>query len=164
MQFSDGMQKEKDSSLNQDYGVMFSSLGYLNGNRFAPYRDLRIVSAFQPIYSIAHRRIVGLEGLARGFNTSNQIVSPAQLFDVASTNDAIALDRICQLVHVENFDALSPPNVWLFLNVAPHTLSDQKRYSSFLSELLAKKHYPPNRIVIEVLESMIDDEQVLGNL
>lgn len=155
------MKQEKDASHNQDYGVMFNSLGYLNGNRFAPYRDLKIVSAFQPIYSIAHRRIVGLEGLARGFNSSNQIVPPVQLFDVASTDDAIALDRICQLVHVENFDALSPPNVWLFLNVAPHTLSDHKRYSRFLNELLAKKHYPPNRIVIEVLESMIDDEQVL---
>ena len=155
------MLKGKSDSLNRDYFEIASSLGYLNGNRYAPYRDLKIISAFQPIYSIAHRRIVGLEGLARGIDSNNEIISPLQLFNVENTEEAISLDRICQLVHVENFDALSPPNVWLFLNVNPYTLNEQKRCSDYLSMLVSQKNYLPNRIVIEVLESMIDDEHEL---
>tara|TARA_R100001377_G_scaffold82155_1_gene62241 strand:+ start:1530 stop:2810 length:1281 start_codon:yes stop_codon:yes gene_type:complete len=155
------MHKKSSDGSALDYQELASSLGYVNGNRYAPYCELKIISAFQPIYSIAHRRIVGLEGLARGVDSSNKIVPPMQLFDVASTSEAIALDRLCQLVHMENFAALSPPNVWLFLNVNPHTLTEQKRYSEFLTALVAQQDYQPNQIVIEVLESMIDDEQKL---
>jgi len=155
------MHKEHSENTNKDYAALTESLGYLEGNRYAPFRDLKIISAFQPIYSIAHRRIVGLEGLARGINSNNEIIPPANFFNVASRNEAIALDRICQLVHVENFYALSPPSAWLFLNIDPLTLSEQKRCSDFLKALVAPKNYPPNRIVIEVLESTIDDEHQL---
>lgn len=155
------MQNGNCEDSYMDYMALAKSLGFLNGNRFAPHRDLKIISAFQPIYSIAHRRIVGLEGLARGIDIENRIVPPQTLFNVFDKNEVIELDRICQLVHVENFYALDPPNAWLFLNVDPRTLNDQIRYSSFLESLIEDKKYPANRIVIEVLESMIDDEQEL---
>lgn len=155
------MDTQAGSISDSEYPVLASSLGYINGNRYAPYRDYKVVSAFQPIYSIAHRRIVGLEGLARGIDQNGAIVAPHHLFNVNEREQINQLDRLCQLVHVENFYALNPPSAWLFLNVDPYTLSQKHRYSAFLNALLADKKCPANRIVIEVLESMIDDEEEL---
>jgi EAL domain-containing protein (putative c-di-GMP-specific phosphodiesterase class I) len=135
--------------------------GFYNGNRFAPYRDSRVISAFQPIYSIAHRRIVGLEALARGVDRNEAILSPAQLFAPREHDAIVALDRLCQRVHVDNFRALDPPSAWLFLNVDPCTLGQKESYMSFLRTLLRDSGLPANRFVIEVLESTIDDETAL---
>ena len=63
--------------------------GYYNGNRFARHGDVRVISAFQPIYSIAHRRIVGLEALARGVDTGGAIVPPARLFDLPEVREVL---------------------------------------------------------------------------
>jgi EAL domain-containing protein (putative c-di-GMP-specific phosphodiesterase class I) len=136
-------------------------LSYFHGNRSAEYKDHRIISAFQPIYSIAHRRIVGLEGLARGLDSSGKIIPPLTLFKNQKSENLDELDRICQLVHIENFHALNTPNSWLFLNVNPQTLNNSDDYIIFLNFLLSEKNYPANRIVIEVLESAIDDEKEL---
>ncbi|MDP1930068.1 MAG: EAL domain-containing protein [Gammaproteobacteria bacterium] len=153
---------DQDNYINgDDHPVFSASLGYFNGNRFATYGDYRIISAFQPIYSIAHRRIVGLEGLARGIDCNNQQIPPYQLFNLPQSDDIVTLDQICQLVHIENFHALDPPSAWLFLNVDPQTLNRQNNYLRFLSWLLREKKYPANRFVIEVLESTIDDEKEL---
>ncbi|MES3007961.1 MAG: EAL domain-containing protein [Pseudomonadota bacterium] len=137
------------------------TLGFFNGNRYASYGDYRIISAFQPIYSIAHRRIVALEGLARGVDSQDRIIPPYQLFNSTQSEEIINLDQICQLVHIENFYALDPPNAWLFLNVDPQTLAKKDTYINFLSYLVREKNYPANRFVIEVLESTIDDEEEL---
>lgn len=152
----------QDSHRNENAQPDFSTtLGYFNGNRFAAYGDYRIISAFQPIYSLAHRRIVGLEGLARGINSNNQQIPPYELFNLPKSDDIVTLDQICQLAHIENFQALDPPNAWLFLNVDPQTLNRKHEYLRFLSWLLREKQYPANRFVIEVLESTIDDEKEL---
>ncbi|OFE13677.1 hypothetical protein PHACT_11480 [Pseudohongiella acticola] len=133
-------------------------LGYFRGNRCGHYGDLRIISAFQPIYSLAHRRIVGLEGLARAITDEDKIIPPAILFGAREQNTIIELDKLCQLIHLENFYAIDPPNAWLFLNVDPKTLSQKATFTAFLTRLLEEKNYNANRIVIEILESTIDDE------
>ncbi len=148
-------------TLDPQYVTLASTLGYVSGNRFAPHADCKIISALQPIYSIAHRRIVGLEGLARGISAKGHPISPLQLFAEKSAQEIIALDRVCQLVHVENFSALNPPSAWLFLNIDPKTLSQREHTTRFLQSLLQEKNYPANRIVIEVLESTIADEAAL---
>lgn len=135
--------------------------GYYQGNRYARFGDNRVMSAFQPIYSIAHRRIVGLEALARGVDAEGDAVSPMKLFASADTERLVELDRICQRVHLENFHAIDPPTAWLFLNVAPYTLSHSGAHPTFLAELLAAWGYEPNRVVIEVLESSIERESDL---
>ncbi|HDZ10144.1 sensor domain-containing phosphodiesterase [Pseudohongiella sp.] len=134
------------------------TLGFFRGNHCAHYGDLRIISAFQPIYSLAHRRIVGLEGLVRAITPDDQIIPPAILFGAREENTIFELDKLCQIIHLENFYAIDPPNAWLFLNVDPKTLSQKQTFSAFLSKLLQEKNYNPNRIVIEILESTIDDE------
>lgn len=151
---------DTDAETGQDERSIGTD-GYFNGNRFANYRDWRVISAFQPIYSIAHRRIVGLEALARGLNAGNDIVPPAQLFTHGDPAAIVALDRLCQRVHVDNFRALDPPSAWLFLNVDPCTLGQKESYMAFLRTLLRDSGLPANRFVIEVLESTIDDEAAL---
>jgi EAL domain-containing protein (putative c-di-GMP-specific phosphodiesterase class I) len=146
---------------NRQGSRIIQSSGFYNGNRFAQYRDCRVISAFQPIYSIAHRRIVGLEALARGVDRHDVIVSPAHLFTPREHDAIVALDRLCQRVHVDNFRALDPPSAWLFLNVDPCTLGQKESYMAFLRMLLSDSGLPANRFVIEVLESTIDDETAL---
>ncbi len=138
-----------------------ASFGFYNGNRYGQHGDIRIMSAFQAIYSIAHRRIVGLEGLARGIDQDSNSVSAAQLFKSKNSQDIIRLDHLCQRVHLENFYALNPPNTWLFLNIDPYTLSQKERHIQYLSDLVAQYGYKKHQIVIEILESMIEDESAL---
>ena len=135
--------------------------GYYQGNSFLRYDKWRVISAFQPIYSIAHRRIVGLEALARGIDHADRVVAPVHLFSRSGDRDILELDLICQQVHMENFKALNPPDAWLFLNVAPSTLGHVDMYPMFLRDLIEGVGYTPNRVVIEILESSIEDESAL---
>lgn len=161
MPFTINAPKTHTAFVANMFEELTDTLGYFFGNRFSAYNDYRIISAFQPIYSISHRRIVGLEGLARGIDVEGNIVSPLTLFQKQKISDIGDLDRICQLVHIENFHALNSPNAWLFLNVNPQTLNESESYAEFLNFLLTEKNYPANKIVIEILESAIDDEKEL---
>lgn len=135
--------------------------GYYQGNSYLEFEARRLYSAFQPIYSIAHKRIVGLEALVRAVDDKGQAVTPAALFSRRQGEAIHQLDLICQQVHLQNFHALDPPDAWLFLNVDPSTLSRCARYTDFLNDLLVRYNYTPNRVVIEILESSIEDESEL---
>src|ERR1043166_2088897 len=59
----------------------------------ACYRDFRIKSAFQPIFSFAHNRPVGFEGLARAWHVGGAVVSPGALLSVERSTEGVVLDR-----------------------------------------------------------------------
>ena len=73
---------------------------------YGTFLDLRLSSVFQPIFSLAHKRIVGYEALVRAENIQGQPVRPDLLFqrgdDLAGT---VFLDRLCRHVHIGNFQA-----------------------------------------------------------
>ncbi|HBX38812.1 MAG TPA: EAL domain-containing protein [Pseudohongiella sp.] len=135
--------------------------GYYQGSRYLEFESRRLYSAFQPIYSIAHKRIVGLEALVRAIDEHGASISPVELFGKRQGEAVHNLDLTCQQVHLQNFHALDPPDAWLFLNVDPATLSRCARYTTFLCDLLVEYGYTPNRVVIEILESSIEDESEL---
>src|SRR5437773_6477407 len=83
--------------------------------------ELSLWSHFQPIYSLAHRRPVGYEGLIRATDASGRRVAPGELFSKAPQGEArMRLDRQCRTLHVRNFQRLGNARSWLFLNVDPH--------------------------------------------
>lgn len=45
------------------------------------FNDLSLYTALQPIFSIAHKRVVGYEALLRVKNRESQWISPAPLFE-----------------------------------------------------------------------------------
>lgn len=128
----------------------------------AEYRGLQITSAFQPIFSVAHRRSVGVEGLLRATTTGGEAVPPSAIFTlVQSDEELVAIDRLSRALHVNNFGQLGLDDAWLFLNVSPNVVINGPKYGSFFGMLLEHYGVPPRQVVIEILEQRIDDASLL---
>jgi len=135
-----------------------------NGDIYsAQWGEIKLSSRFQPIYSLAHQRIVGFEGLVRANLASEEMLSPLSLFSmVRNEQETVFQDRLCRTLHIKNFMAQSDDASWLFLNINPLVTVCGKQYGAFFSDLLQRYNMPPERIVVEILEGQIDDEQVLA--
>lgn len=147
--------------FNGDFEDISASLGFYNGSHCARYDEYRLFSAFQPIYSIAHKRIVGLEGLLRGVDAEGSLIPPWKLFNQIDKDNVLLLDKLCQVVHVDNFMALDADDIWLFLNVNPLSLREVESFVDYLDSLITDRKLPACRIVIEVLENETDSELAL---
>ncbi|WDP90082.1 MAG: EAL domain-containing protein [Desulfobacter sp.] len=128
------------------------------------FDDKTLYTALQPIYSLAHKRLVGHEALVRAMDGQNRPVSPARLFKKGmSPGDSIHLDRLCRYIHIHNYKTIDDPINWLFLNVSPYTISSGKTFGSYFDDLLKACRFPPDRIVIEVVEHPIEDNSLLND-
>jgi len=126
------------------------------------FRDLALHSHFQPIVSLAHRRVVGHEGLLRPRNAEGQPLAPDKLFDsLESDDDIVYLDRLARNIHVRNFVAAGLEESWLFLNVNARAATCGKDYGPFFQAMLARHGLAPHRVVIELVENDIHDEALL---
>jgi len=131
----------------------------------ANYKNYLLHSAFQPIFSIAHRCPVGYEGLIRAQTAELLPCSPLDLFSEPETNsEYLALDRVCRSLHVQNFSQQQTDNEWLFLNLNSQCLASEKPTLGYMSNLLSTSGIAPQRIVIEILESEIRDRAYLQEL
>ena len=132
---------------------------YLTGQ----INHLNLYTALQPIYSLAHKRVVGYEALVRVKDRPrDRWVNPASLFHPdKSPAELIHLDRLCRYIHIHNFQSLNDPINWLFLNVSPTTIISGMEYGSYFRELLELLNFPAHRVVIEVVEHPICDNLLL---
>jgi EAL domain-containing protein (putative c-di-GMP-specific phosphodiesterase class I) len=125
--------------------------------------QVELRSHFQPIYSLAHQRVVGYEALIRPSLLDGGSISPLMLFAEASTlEQSVFIDRMCRTLHVSNFMQQADDTTWLFLNLNPLTTMYGKQFGPFFKDLLKRYNIPPHRIVIEILEAQIDDEELLA--
>ncbi|MBF0625688.1 MAG: EAL domain-containing protein [Magnetococcales bacterium] len=127
------------------------------------YREFRLHSAFQPIFSPSHRRTVGYEALLRARDQLDQSVPPPRVFESAARHgDVTGLDRLARSLHVHNFVAAAGPEVWLFLNLHPEVAGQGaagRRH--FTTGLLRDHGLSPTRVVIEILEHGSQDKGLL---
>ncbi|MDX1572391.1 MAG: EAL domain-containing protein [Methylophaga sp.] len=136
-----------------------------NLNVSADYRQLKLTSHFQPIFSISHRRPVGFEGLIRSQNQQGVSLSPIELLAMPdSSQDKLSLDRLCRRLHMHNFSRQPNGEAWLFLNLNSQCLVEQRPDAGFMQALFSQTGLPAHRIVIEILESEIQDRQYLKAL
>ena len=127
------------------------------------YRDLRLASHFQPIFSLAHKRPVGYEALLRAQDQAGHNIPPLAVFNrVQNEEESIFLDRLCRNLHLRNFLPMADDSSWIFLNINPQVTVAGKRYGSYFGNLLERYQIPPHRIVVEILESNIHDESLLA--
>lgn len=134
-----------------------------NGRARSEFKTLQLSSAFQPIFSIAHRRAVGYEALLRARDDRGNPVSPLQVFAMADAGPELTrLDRLCRTLHVHNFKTMTADSHWLFLNVNPEVVVHGKNYGAFFAEMLDHYAFPAHRIVVEILEDTIRDESLLA--
>ena len=120
-------------------------------------------SQFQPIFSLAHRRPVGYEGLIRALDGGGATVSPAELFRRAPRGaPRIDLDRRCRSLHVQSFMQAGAQRGWLFLNVDPYVAIEGPRYGSFFEHMLHENNLAPHRVAVELIESQVMSEASLA--
>ena len=126
------------------------------------FAGLAIRSHFQPIFSVAHSRTVGFEGLMRPSDVDENPVSPLDAFKMGRDfSHVLTLDRLSSAVHIHNFLDLKADG-WLFLNMNTEVFLDSVYDGNFLAELLKAAGLAPHRVVIEILEQGMLNELRLG--
>ena len=131
----------------------------------AEFANLSLSTAFQPIFSIAHRKAVGYEGLLRAYDANGQYISPGQVMQIPkSDREHLELDRSCRLLHAQNFSEQDTDNSWLFLNLNSQCLVMERPDAGFMRGMMTQTGLQARRIVIEILESEITDRAYLKEL
>jgi EAL domain-containing protein (putative c-di-GMP-specific phosphodiesterase class I) len=122
------------------------------------FAGLAIRSHFQPIFSIAHSRCVGFEGLMRPTDRNGHPVSPLDVFRMdRDFSHTLTLDRLASTVHIHNFQRLNTDG-WLFLNMNTEVFVESVHDGNFLGRLLGETSLPPHRVVIEIVEQGAQNE------
>lgn len=123
------------------------------------YQGVTLRSAFQPIVSITHKRIVGYEALLRATDRNGKLIAPDQLFARAkATGPALALERLARCVHFANFAEQNVRTGWLFVNALPQLLRVGPNHRVFTDELCDYFGIAHHRVVFEVIEQQSKDE------
>lgn len=90
-------------------------------------------------------------------------ISPQTVFNsIKPGEDLVFLDRLCRHVHVGNFQMSGDTDHWLFLNVSPMVSMLGQHQGTFFREMLSDHELPPHRIVVEILESAINESEDLA--
>jgi EAL domain-containing protein (putative c-di-GMP-specific phosphodiesterase class I) len=123
------------------------------------YQGVTLRSAFQPVVSITHKRIVGYEALLRATDPNGQALAPDALFARAkATGPALALERLTRCVHFANFAEQNIETGWLFVNAMPQLLRVGPDHRAFTDELCDYFGIAHHRVVIEMIEQPSTDE------
>lgn len=120
-------------------------------------------SAYQPIYSLSHQRLVGHEALLRAVDDAGKSVSPVQMFaGCASEDETRSLDESCRALHAQGFAAACDSAQWLFLNVDASLFSATSRVGPgvAMEKTLAGTGILPQQVVVELLEAALPDGAV----
>jgi EAL domain-containing protein (putative c-di-GMP-specific phosphodiesterase class I) len=126
---------------------------------YTRYRGLSLSSHFQPIFSIAHGRAVGYEGLVRAHHADGRPESPATLLAMPKDGrGCLELDRTCRTLHMHNFARQASGHAWLFLNLNSQYLVSERPDIGFTRDLLHATGIPAHRLVIEIIESEVRDQ------
>lgn len=114
---------------------------------------MQIKSHYQPIVSLAHRRVIGYEALLRAENAHGQACSPLDAFENARQQNKLErFDRLCLANHLRHYTPIQTENQWLFLNLNTETIHPRNHRAEMLTKRLAKHRLRPQNIVLEILE------------
>lgn len=114
-------------------------------------------SLFQPIVSVAERRILGYEALTRGPSNS-PLHSPLTLFAAARQTGMLSeLELACRKSACRRFSEQQLDGL-LFLNVSPDSLLDANHQPGRTLQLLQTYGIAPSRVVIELTEQSPTDD------
>jgi EAL domain-containing protein (putative c-di-GMP-specific phosphodiesterase class I) len=135
-----------------------------------PVRHLesrRIVTHFQPIFSVRRRALVGLEALSRGIDIRGELISPASLFKTAAAEGrAEAVEAACRESAVRTYARLPArlDDVLLFLNLDVVASAHPDATAGELQALVYGAGLQPSQVAVEFLEARFDDPSMLAEL
>ncbi len=125
-----------------------------------------IKTYFHPVVSVKKKSIVGFEALSRGICTiDSKVIPPSILFNLAEKEElTIDLDRLCREKALACFKHVlfdKDNLLLLFLNVDASIIGKDNACYSELINLVDKLNINPNNIVIEIVESKVNDAKAL---
>ncbi|WP_322049034.1 EAL domain-containing protein [Paraburkholderia sp. J67] len=138
--------------------ALLTRLAPHEGGFRAYWRGVLLESAFQPVLSITHQRVVGYEALLRIVDAAPDSGGPAELFARATTEAAHELDELARCLHLANFVAQHVESGWLFLNSLPQPTHAGWPSHAAIGALCRHFNFAHERVVIEVLEQRAGDE------
>jgi EAL domain-containing protein (putative c-di-GMP-specific phosphodiesterase class I) len=116
----------------------------------------RVMTLFQPIVGIRNGQPMGFEALSRG-DAASAFQSAGALFDAAQKHHLlIELDRVCRRKALASSIRV-PTNAKVFVNTLPATMRDPEFQGQHLVDSLESAHITPDRIVIEITETLVID-------
>ena len=149
---------ESLDSARQDERILENAL------QFA-LRDEQFELAYQPIWEIGSRRIVGAEALIRWNHPTRGLILPAGFIPLAErTGLIVELGRwVMQTACREALSWAIP--VFVSVNVAPAQLR-RREIVEEVRDLLAATGLPPSRLTLEITEGQLLDEteEMLGRI
>lgn len=151
------------STSKQDVAFIQAALQEVGKDTQAQFNGYQLQSVFQSIICVNQGKTIGYEGLLRAHDEHGAPVSPQHVFKhTNSMNKTVFLDRLCRAMHLQNFAKLGLDDHWIFLNINPQVIIQGSRFGAFFREFLAEVPFPAERIVIEVLERNVANEEALA--
>lgn len=142
-----------------DYELEEQSSGEFNST----FLGVRLNSAFQPIYNIKAGDLYGYEALLRPSLGGELSSTPEFAFTYAEqAGKLVQFDRVSRTLHVLNFRQIYAENGLLFLNVHPKLLISVSAHGKVFEKILHSHSVPTDRVVIEIQESLIDQDKQLA--
>ncbi|MBF0108793.1 MAG: EAL domain-containing protein [Magnetococcales bacterium] len=142
--------------------VLEKSIHEEGGVFFARYRDRKVGSGFQRIFSFVHQRQVGFEAFFQGRDDAGRIIPSAEIFDeLTNPDDALQMDRMRLILHVKNFMSARIDDRWLFINIQPKAMVGRKEPDiGFFHDVLRKNGLPTSQVVVMIREHPGENEAV----
>lgn len=110
-----------------------------------------VSTLFQPIISLKDGSLLGYEALSRG-PKETYFENPEKMFEFARMYGRLwELEFLCRIKALENISKCDP-GFYIFLNVDPNTINDEKFKKGFTKEFLKNFDINPESIVFEITE------------
>ncbi|AEJ01733.1 response regulator receiver modulated diguanylate cyclase/phosphodiesterase with PAS/PAC sensor(s) [Nitrosomonas sp. Is79A3] len=118
---------------------------------------------YQPQYSLAQKKITGVEALIRWQHPVKGLLSPAEIIPVAETGRLIVeignwiLTEACRQLNQWRAEGLN--GLRIAVNISIRQLAD-KHLQKFIAELLQQYSLPAHLLELEITESCLQDELI----
>lgn len=143
----------------EEYGLVEQSTGEFNST----FLGVQLNSAFQPIYDSEAGDLYGHEALLRPSLGGELASTPEFAFSYAEqAGKLVQFDRVSRTLHVLNFRQIYAENGLLFLNVHPKLLIAVNAHGKVFERILHSNSVPTDRVVIEIPESLVEQDKQLN--
>ena len=136
----------------------------VNGDEIrSKFVGLHLSSVFQPIVDLRHNAPLGYEALLRASDSLGNAVSPPAAFRQSEVaGKLVKFDRLCRTLHILNYLNMGKGNGLLFLNVHPELLVSVNAHGKVFERVLHQHDVLTNKVVIEINESAVSQENLLA--